>query len=140
MRSRCNSPNLPDYKYYGGKGITVCSEWDEYLVFKEWCVNNGYREGLTIDRIDSNKGYYPGNCQWITRSKNSTKGGLVTAEKTKKLSMWEAEEIRDMYNTGCYSQDKLSKLYKVSQETIYRIVNKYSYRKLPVIINANCQI
>lgn len=67
---RCNNKNSQDYKWYGQKGITVCDEWSQYQVFKEWSLSNGYQEGLTIDRIDSSRGYTPDNCQWLTNEEN----------------------------------------------------------------------
>ena len=73
IRHRCNSPKNKAYNYYGGKGVSVCDEWDDYLVFKEWSLSNGYEDDLTIDRIDSDGDYSPENCQWITQSENSTK-------------------------------------------------------------------
>jgi hypothetical protein len=76
MRHRCSNPNRPKYKYYGGKGIKVCKEWDEengFINFYSWSINNGYSDTLTIDRIDSSKDYCPENCQWITLRKNISK-------------------------------------------------------------------
>lgn len=73
MNKRCNNPNCKDYRWYGGKGVKVCDEWKDYLKFREWSLEHGYRIGLTIDRIDNSKGYEPSNCQWLTQSENSKK-------------------------------------------------------------------
>ena len=61
MRARCNTPSATAYSEYGAKGISVCSDWDSFEVFKDWANSNGYTEGLTIDRKESNKGYFPEN-------------------------------------------------------------------------------
>lgn len=66
MKRRCINPNAGFYEIYGGRGITICEEWLEYIPFKEWAVNNGYRKGLTLDRIDCDGNYEPSNCRWIT--------------------------------------------------------------------------
>lgn len=70
MRQRCSNPNRSAYKYYGGKGVSVCEEWQDYSAFKAWAIGNGYADNLSIDRIDNRKGYSPDNCRWITISEN----------------------------------------------------------------------
>lgn len=71
MTRRCTNPNDVGWRYYGGKGIEVCQEWKTYSVFKEWALSHGYAHGLTIDRLNSSKGYHPENCEWVTASENS---------------------------------------------------------------------
>lgn len=78
MKDRASNVNRPDAKYYANKGITVCDEWLSYEVFKDWALNNGYEDGLSIDRKDNSLGYCPSNCRWIPLSEqNSNKTSNV---------------------------------------------------------------
>jgi hypothetical protein len=96
MRDRCNNPNDAKYEYYGGKGITVNSNWDaDFQSFYNWAIINGYKEGLTIDRRDVNGNYEPDNCRWITQqeqSNNTTRNRNITYnEKTQNITQWSKE-------------------------------------------------
>lgn len=67
MKSRCSNPKVNKYPLYGGRGIEVCDEWmRDVCAFYEWAVSNGYADNLTIDRIDCDGNYEPGNCRWVS--------------------------------------------------------------------------
>lgn len=84
MKQRCLNPNDSSYENYGGRGITICDEWngeDGSINFLNWAMENGYAEGLSIDRIDNDKGYSPDNCRWATRQEqNSNKRNSILIE------------------------------------------------------------
>lgn len=92
MRSRCNNPNTTNYNYYGGKGITVCEEWDSFKAFYDWAMSSGYNDELTLDRVNTAENYEPGNCRWISlaeQQRNRTDNCLITiGGETKCLSEW----------------------------------------------------
>ena len=92
MRERCNTPSCSTYKRYGANGIKVCPEWDDFENFKEWSLSNGYKDGLTIDRIDGKGNYEPSNCRWATykeQANNTKSNRLITYDgETKTITQW----------------------------------------------------
>jgi hypothetical protein len=72
LKGRCNNPNDARYDRYGGRGISVCEEWDKsFQSFYDWAISNGYSDELTIDRIDNDGNYEPSNCKWSTTAEQA---------------------------------------------------------------------
>ena len=92
MRQRCNNPNNPDFIQYGGRGIWICKEWGDYLEFRKWALSSGYDDSLSIDRINVNGNYEPGNCRWenyTVQNNNKTDNVIFERHGEKKtLAEW----------------------------------------------------
>jgi hypothetical protein len=104
MKKRCYNPNAINYDRYGGRGIIVCSEWrTSFESFRDWALLNGYTDSLSIDRIDPNGNYEPGNCRWTTlnvQCRNTRQNHMVTiGTETKCLTDW-AHEAGITYETA----------------------------------------
>ena len=81
IKDKCKNITHESYINYGGRGISYCKEWEDFLPFYEWAINNGYKKGLTIDRIDVNGDYTPSNCRWVTmqaQQRNKRNNRLIT--------------------------------------------------------------
>ena len=92
MRNRCNNPKTDRYQDYGGRGIRICSEWDDYLNFEKWALTNGYSENLSIDRLDNDGDYEPSNCRWATnleQANNSRQCNFINYQgRTFNVTQW----------------------------------------------------
>lgn len=96
MYCRCYYTATHGYERYGGRGIKICEEWiNNPNNFYDWAINNGYKKGLTLDRIDVNGNYEPSNCRWVTKEvqdnnrRNNRK--IAYNGETKTLSQWSRE-------------------------------------------------
>ena len=94
MKERCNVKSCKSYKHYGARGIKVCDEWsNDYMSFYRWSMENGYSDGLSIERIDVNGNYCPENCKWIPfkeqpRNRRDTVYATNNDGITKPLTEW----------------------------------------------------
>lgn len=92
MKQRCLNPKNQQYKNYGGRNITVCTEWLEAENFIKWAFSNGYQQDLSLDRKDVNGNYEPGNCRWVTMSvqQNNKRTNRIITYKgtTKNIKEW----------------------------------------------------
>lgn len=95
MLKRCENPRCKDYNHYAGRRITVCGEWHDFERFREWALSHGYRADLTLDRVNNNKGYEPGNCRWVSRRSQASNRGTNTYYtidgRTMTLQRWSEE-------------------------------------------------
>lgn len=127
MLKRCENPNCTNFHNYGKRGIKVCDEWKDYLTFKAWALKTGYKERLTIDRINVNGNYTPDNCRWVTlkEQSNNKRNNVYTTINGEKHTLAEWAElagvnkstIRQRYHKGVRGELLLSKsLRKVKNE------------------------
>lgn len=122
MKSRCKNRNNKFYKDYGERGVCVCQEWDEdFMNFYKWAMENGYKENLTIDRINVNGNYEPNNCRWATPREQSNNTRIV-----KKATI--LGETKTFY--------EFEKQYGVPAKLMHSRYNK-GYRDYEVIYNGH---
>lgn len=100
IKYRCYNSNHHEFHNYGGKGVIMCDEWlgDEgFSNFYKWALDNGYEEGLTIDRIDSDGSYEPCNCRWTTRSENTIKANKTCQHRKANKGTYFGIDTKDKY-------------------------------------------
>lgn len=117
MKNRCNNPKNRRHKFYYDKGIKVCNEWQKnFMSFYKWAMENGYKENLTIDRIDNNGNYEPNNCRWAT----------ITEQNNN-----QSNNIRIYYNNITYNVKDFCKKYKIKRCTLMqRLKNNWNIEKI----------
>ena len=122
MVHRCYNPNHKDYKNYHDRGIGVCDEWrNNAKSFLDWALNNGYEQGLSIDRIDNNKGYSPDNCRWATATEQANNRSTSIRLEYK----GEIKSLNEIAQLEGISYDKAYKCYVKCKKT--RLPRKYLY-------------
>ncbi len=123
IKSRILNSNSKQYKDWGGRGITICPEWTEsYITFRDWALNNGYQEGLQINRINNNGNYEPFNCNFVTAKENARN------RRSNVATLAIANKIRELYKTGGYSQRYLAYKFNMSKGNITFIINNKTWK------------
>ena len=115
MKRRCELPSVQSYKRYGGRGISVCEKWKESFVeFRDWAYKNGYKDGLSVDRIDNDGNYEPSNCRWVTMKEqaNNQSVTLKIEYKGEKKTLSEWAEILGIKRHTLYHR-----IYKLGWST-----------------------
>jgi hypothetical protein len=141
IKKRCYNSADISFKWYGGRGIKMCSEWENSFVsFYSWCLKNGWEKGLSIDRKDNKKDYSSENCTFVLRSINSQrrhqdspvnhKGNL---NPNAKLTLDSIKELRNDIKNNV-SVAMLIKIYKISRTHIYRIKNGLRWNSIDPLI------
>lgn len=99
IKKRCFNPNSKAYKNYGARGITMCKEWSDtktgYRAFEAWSLEHGYKQGLSIDRINNDGNYEPSNCRWATnyeQSNNKRTNHIITVNE-KQYTLRQAQDV-----------------------------------------------
>lgn len=117
MKRRCLNAKVSEYRWYGGRGIRVCQEWNSFENFKMWAVNSGYRHNLTLDRKDTNKDYTPSNCRWIPLKEQAAnrrnnilveyKNEEVTLAQLARITGESDKKLYQRYSDGARTLDEL---------------------------------
>ena len=130
MKDRCLNPNSQEAKHYIDRGIKVCDEWLDFENFYEWAMANGYKEGLSLDRIDNDGNYEPSNCRWATakqQCRNRSNNYILTVNgESHCISEW--AEIVGIKPTTIHTRKRRG---WTDEEAIYgreRVINRETYR------------
>ena len=127
-RASSKRVNSKDFNRYKGRGISICSEWeDSFESFYEWAKNSGYKEGLQIDRIDNDGNYEPSNCRWVTVFANSmNRSTNLDKDKVMKAEL--------MYKQG-YNISKIAKELDMKYSGLYqRLTGRRGAEKIVTIL------
>lgn len=118
MITRCTNNKDTHYHRYGGRGINVCSEWrNDFKDFYDWAMANGYKQGLTIDRINNDGNYEPSNCQWITMAENTRKGSIKFNPTEQQII-----DICNLYTNNKITVTNIAKQYNIHKGRISDIL------------------
>jgi hypothetical protein len=123
------------FPYYRGKGIVMYQEWiDDIMAFYNWCIDNGWKEGMQLDRIDNKGNYEPSNCQFLTKSDHSKKSFRDNERRGETannvvLNDEKVRIIKALHRLG-YPMLRISKLFSVRYSTISSIIYNQSWKHI----------
>ena len=121
MKQRCSYSKHKSFAYYGGRGIRVCSEWNEdFAVFRDWAESHGYRKGLLLDREDNDGDYTPQNCRWVTPPQS------MTNTSRNRLTIADAAVIKSLAQMGNPTK-LIASLYGVPMAKVSQIKNGHNW-------------
>lgn len=128
MRSRCRNPSHQDFKNYGGRGILLCDEWNNFEGFYRWAMQSGYQIGLTIDRKNNNGNYCPDNCHWIPRplQTRNQRTNVYYEWRGKKMIL---PEWADLLGISCGILRQRICVYKWSIERAFTTAPRFSPKR-----------
>lgn len=118
MKGRCLRKSHPKFYRYGGRGIKICEDWLDIRKFADWAISSGWKDGLSLDRIDNDGNYCPENCRWVSVSENSRK------KSTTKIDLITAQEIRSRIDENWY---ELAKEYGCTHGNIWFIMHNFTH-------------
>lgn len=123
MKNRCLNPNAEDYRYYGGRGISLCERW---MTYDNFIADMGRKPTLlhTLDRKDVNKNYNKKNCRWATRA--------IQAQNRNynRFTMTTARRIRKLYASGHYYQYEIAAMFETSQAMVSQITRGDAWKEV----------
>ncbi len=139
MRERCNNPKQCRYSSYGGRGIKVCDEWNDFAKFREWALSAGYAPGLQVDRKDNDQGYNSENCRIATRHEQQQNRRLPSRHKTGKRYARRFLTEEDIYKIreSELSYSQIARIYDIDGTHARNIKLRKSWQDLPERASTN---
>lgn len=124
IRARCNNPNEPNYPRYGGRGIKVCDEWNDFINFKAWSESNNYNPSLSIDRINNDGNYEPSNCRWVDKT-TQIRNRSITRKVEFNGEKITIKELSEKYNVNYFLlYDRIIKYKWSVNDSIQDLLNR----------------